>query len=226
MKKILTLGFLASLTVSASAAVILNNIDVTGYNANIGGFGPGAVGTFDVDSGAEGFVEFDGGDLTPENFGGISITVAEIDPSNDETITFINDLRIADEVGGTTDTLGAQMIGASIGDGFNFSFSPNAAGTGTLTLHVGTFQSSWFYSFNGGASTNTGAADFNYNEGTIVFNFTTTDASDNVNIDLTSGNAGNLFIGSARLDFTAVPEPSSTALFGLGSLGLLLRRRK
>jgi len=33
-------------------------------------------------------------------------------------------------------------------------------------------------------------------------------------------------IGSTSLDFVAVPEPSSTALLGLGGLALILRRRK
>ncbi|NWK54767.1 PEP-CTERM sorting domain-containing protein [Verrucomicrobiaceae bacterium N1E253] len=33
-------------------------------------------------------------------------------------------------------------------------------------------------------------------------------------------------IGSSSLDFTTVPEPSSTALFGLGGMALILRRRK
>lgn len=33
-------------------------------------------------------------------------------------------------------------------------------------------------------------------------------------------------VGSTTLDFVAVPEPSSTALLGLGGLALILRRRK
>lgn len=43
-----------------------------------------------------------------------------------------------------------------------------------------------------------------------------------------SGNDHNLtgFIGIRELGFEAVPEPSSTALLGLGGLALILRRRK
>ena len=38
--------------------------------------------------------------------------------------------------------------------------------------------------------------------------------------------AGETVFLNAVNDFTAVPEPSSTALLGLGGLALILRRRK
>ncbi|MFC4995322.1 PEP-CTERM sorting domain-containing protein [Rubritalea tangerina] len=51
----------------------------------------------------------------------------------------------------------------------------------------------------------------------------------NVGVRVTSG-ADNLtgvyVVDNARLDFSAVPEPSSTMLLGLGGLALIMRRRK
>lgn len=63
---------------------------------------------------------------------------------------------------------------------------------------------------------------------------TTFDFTDQVNvtgvrlIGLEGGNAGNSpgFIAATEFQVNQVPEPSSTALLGLGSLALILRRRK
>ena len=40
------------------------------------------------------------------------------------------------------------------------------------------------------------------------------------------GNDTAGFVGIRELGFNTVPEPSSTALLGLGGLALILRRRK
>jgi hypothetical protein len=53
-----------------------------------------------------------------------------------------------------------------------------------------------------------------------IFNTAATDTS----MTLTAGNPGNT--SAVSLAHFAVPEPSSTALLGLGGLALILRRRK
>lgn len=56
----------------------------------------------------------------------------------------------------------------------------------------------------------------------------TADASGEIDVYINFGNvSGNYFVNSAYngLSYTAVPEPGSLALLGLGGLGLLRRRR-
>jgi len=89
-------------------------------------------------------------------------------------------------------------------------------------LTAGTFQS--FYDIGSGYVDNTGSAGAN--------GITTLD---DVNLSVgaetgtawtTEGNADHAEIDSITLTTLPVPEPSSTALLGLGGLALLLRRRK
>jgi len=67
--------------------------------------------------------------------------------------------------------------------------------------------------------------DANGDQYRVVFDFTPQGYGDVVkNIDSVPG--GKALDHKAVLTFTAVPEPSSAALLGLGGLALLLRRRK
>lgn len=107
-----------------------------------------------------------------------------------------------------------------------------------VTIHYGVRQASGIHapisvsiSIDGGAATtyttgfdNTGNAD---NFGDIRSN--TIDltglSGQNVTLEFLGNNAGS-FTGLTEVEFSAVPEPSSTALIGLGGLALILRRRK
>ena len=67
---------------------------------------------------------------------------------------------------------------------------------------------------------------------TYTFNNTTGDLTDTSTLKYENSSTGNNNVQKERLglqlsfDYTPVPEPSSTALLGLGGLALILRRRK
>ena len=75
---------------------------------------------------------------------------------------------------------------------------------------------------NGKATIGGGTNSFFMIEGTKVHGFDVTDAVNGKYIQFT----GSSTAGSLELVAAPVPEPSSTALLGLGGLALILRRRK
>jgi hypothetical protein len=107
----------------------------------------------------------------------------------------------------------------------NDSFTPgnnggfaNGGGIITPTVSVGTIIAT-----STGTQTNLGNTQTDGAFDTSLITFTAT--SSDPTVTLTSTNVfGYLLINGATL--TAIPEPSTTALLGLGGLALILRRRK
>ena len=82
-------------------------------------------------------------------------------------------------------------------DLFNGSYASNGGGFGTINTITNTAVNSWG-----------GGYDVTYDQ------------------SLFDGDPGDGFTGQITLTLTAVPEPSSTALLGLGGLALMLRRKR
>ena len=82
-------------------------------------------------------------------------------------------------------------------DLFNGSYASNGGGFGTINTITNTAVNSWG-----------GGYDVTYDQ------------------SLFDGAPGDGFTGQITLTLTAVPEPSSTALLGLGGLALMLRRKR
>jgi P pilus assembly chaperone PapD len=82
-------------------------------------------------------------------------------------------------------------------DLFNGSYASNGGGFGTINTITNTAVNSWG-----------GGYDVTYDQ------------------SLFDGAPGDGFTGQITLTLTAVPEPSSTALLGLGGLAMMLRRKR
>lgn len=123
------------------------------------------------------------------------------------------------------ETSSANTIGLSITDGVQTITSDNTIDQSALS-----FGDIMLFSFTGDTetfdATSTLTISFTGANGRIALSGGG-DYGGNIN----SLNTGNVnFSGTSdaaiRIDVTAVPEPSSTALLGLGGLALILRRRK
>ncbi len=125
MKTTVILAGTIALAVSSHAAVTLSSTDFSGYQNDVNGQSPGGLGTFDVDTGATGYIELDGNSLSAAQSGGTTITVSQI---GSQTISTIGDLRLADEVGGNTNTSGALIQGTNAGNGYNVTLVPGSPG--------------------------------------------------------------------------------------------------
>ena len=234
MKKtiITSLASCAILATSASAANIAvagDMVDITLDPSNYWQAGTG-VGSFDTNINA-----------------GVTLTIADaewetiIQQNSDGTSAWnIN--------GGTVDSSGAVNRGAS------FYLGNTGGDTGIINMNSGVFDGSGLTDFafgrDGGVGIlNLAGGTFSIGSapaigGTDLLNFTagstgsfdvtgwtTTDYEtlwDNGNLTVDNGQTGafddNFDVSGSTL--TAVPEPSSTALLGLGGLALILRRRK
>lgn len=134
--------------------------------------------------------------------------------------------------GGSTD-LRVVRDGASTGDNILFNDDPLSATsvedgfTFTLVLRDGSYDA-----FTTGLLDDSGANfDLNLTNQTLADSATLPDFNDfltgGVGINGTvQGNASAFTITSATVEVEVVPEPSSTALLGLGGLALLTRRKR
>ena len=115
--------------------------------------------------------------------------------------------------------------------------------TYTLTLDVGGAfwdgQSATFrlYGSTAGIGTALGGAENTVTVGnlsttgweldqTVSFTATATEAGQTLGIALLGASPTQATYDNVRLESSAIPEPSTTALLGLGGLALILRRRK
>lgn len=112
----------------------------------------------------------------------------------------------------------------SIGDQFQLTLAAtNQNGSPTFDFDI---QNSSGVSLIGGAVTSSPASPANPTYADIVVNGTVDTASTEVFLVL-SNVSGQTRIDNVRLDYvSAVPEPSSSALLGLGGIALILRRKK
>lgn len=112
----------------------------------------------------------------------------------------------------------------AIGDQFQLTLAAtNQNGSPTFDFDI---QNSSGVSLIGGAVTSSPASPANPTYADIVVNGTVDTASTEVFLVL-SNSAGQTRIDNVRLDYvSAVPEPSSAALLGLGGIALILRRKK
>lgn len=142
-----------------------------------------------------------------------------------------NRFRQSWNAGANSDTVGVRgraTTGLDVGEGFNFDFTPGVVGDYQLTVHAGDNLSVVTYNFLvDGTSLGTGnLPNNNYDEGTIVFNFTVASITENFDLQLTRGTGSSgqaLLVGG--LSLVAVPEPSAALLGSIGLLALLRRRR-
>ncbi len=149
-------------------------------------------------------------------------------------------------------TTGFQNDGIATGNTDYFQFSLSAAAGYTLSLNslsgafLGTSSFSvspgvshqWGYSFDDSSYTLIGTAQSRIGNGTAMFDFSGTSALQNVAASETvylryyaSGqtSTGGWGISSTGMtvdgDITAIPEPATMSLLGLGALAMVLRRK-
>ncbi len=119
---------------------------------------------------------------------------------------------------------------------FTITFQDLGVGQREISLYLGhsntgrTFDADVYL---GGDLSGAGTADQTLNSGGIgsqAFIYTlevnTTDALDDVSISIDSASGGSGGFQFSGYTVTAIPEPSSLTLLGLGSLSILLRRRR
>ncbi len=157
---------------------------------------------------------------------------------NQSGIRLIGDAASSDFVA-THDGFSAIAANTQYTIGFDYGNAASGAGTvgqtGTWTVEFGTITGGTFTQLATTSVNHTivTAADifFNGSEQTGSFVFTTDGTftgGETLSIRANNGTGGISFMGfdNFTVDGTAVPEPSSTALLGLGGLALILRRRK
>jgi hypothetical protein len=246
-KSVRILAFLSISTVMSQAAIVWTgggNTDNLFDAANYSGGAPVETG-----SGLDTPI---GNDLTIENAtigsgAGYTISFGQLEADQADTVNFINTTLNA------TGTTGG-FAGSSVGDVNDLGATFNILGGSSINIQYmlhGTLNIDGTSSvrFRGGgnpingtaANTNinltdagaqlilTNAANFSTNKdnGDKIFAYNSVGAlvsynSDNTILTLAPGGGGT----TGTANFSAVPEPSGTALFGLAGLALIFRRRK
>ena len=153
----------------------------------------------------------DGGNLTVQGTGSLTTAATQINTNSNFTII------------GSAASFSATSLSVSDTGTLNFTFDSlgitSIASSGGLTIDAGadlTIDGSFY---TGGAST------FDLIE---VGSFTVGNEFDELVTGFTGFNTDLVYdgIGGVDLVLTAIPEPSSTALLGLGLGALVLRRRR
>jgi len=156
----------------------------------------------------------------PDSTAGTHVLLLEGDNGN-EFGSLGQELVGTIEVGTYTFSLADAGV-ANFGDNANAQFTYGFSLDGTNFI-AGSFQTLT----EGGLinSPDNGGTAFN---GFVTYDADGTESALHLLIATTGANTGRSVptIGSTTLDFTAVPEPSSAALLGLGGIALILRRRK
>jgi len=189
------------------------NGEFNGDSANNGGGSAAGAGATawalyaNTDQLSEAFFTLAGGALTTNQVVSLDFDNGPIDQGGSVGVTFLS--------GGVESlafTIGGADTNYGVTDDGGFTTSPVTLTSDGLNLAV-TLTGSGAYSLNAGGTIITGNLKESSIDQVRVFNF-----------NAGSGDSHNVFFNN--LSVTAVPEPSSTALLGLGGLSLLLRRRR
>ncbi|MBT7958121.1 MAG: PEP-CTERM sorting domain-containing protein [Akkermansiaceae bacterium] len=115
---------------------------------------------------------------------------------------------------------------------FTITFNDLGVGIQTITLYMAHTNTgrSFQATMDDVGSTSLTSSSIGGSDGFGYFTFTTevtiTDALDDLAISIDSNGGGSGQFAFAGYTVTGVPEPSTTALLGLGGLALILRRRR
>lgn len=124
-------------------------------------------------------------------------------------------------------TVGSAFLGINQGTSGNPTFTFSVPQTGSIDIGVPRWTSNFLVSGSLGGSSvfssSISISDDNNGQGTwSTFSFS--DPIDTIQVQLTSGSA--IAYGIDNVSVTAVPEPSSALLMGLGALGFVAHRRR
>jgi len=132
------------------------------------------------------------------------------------------------QINSQSDVETEYILGGSIDLGEKYTLELSTYNTtssyhgGVIELYnadTGTVYSSSSFFLNGGS---VGTQDH-----TLTYEAQAADVGDRLGIRVhETNNNGNRYVAIDTVSFTSVPEPSSSALLGLGGLALILRRRK
>lgn len=129
---------------------------------------------------------------------------------------------------GNTETSRALDIG--LASGTTYEFALEGFDTGAVTDFTSSFDIRNTDTSVQRVTVTTGSAttfsDSNGDSWSVALAFNKAHYGDVVSGANTGAGGGNITDNQATLTFTSIPEPSSTALLGLGGLALILRRRK